>query len=61
MKTFFTTLVLTLAFNLSFGQYWQQEVDYTMEVSLEAKTARYTGFQKLVYTNNSPEKLNKVF
>jgi hypothetical protein len=36
-------------------------VDYTMEVTLDTETALYNGTQKLVYTNNSPETLNKVF
>ena len=37
--------------------YWQQHVDYTMEV----ETYQYTGSQQLVYTNNSPDTLNRVF
>lgn len=41
--------------------YWQQHVDYTMEVDMDVKTYRYTGTQKLVYTNNSPDELNRVF
>lgn len=32
-----------------------------MEVELDPSTAQYEGVQKLVYTNNSPETLNKVF
>lgn len=44
-----------------FAQYWQQEVDYTMSVHLDTETAVYKGVQKLVYTNNSPETLKKVF
>ncbi|MEM8846082.1 MAG: M1 family metallopeptidase [Bacteroidota bacterium] len=41
--------------------YWQQHVDYTMEVDMDVKTFQYTGTQKLVYTNNSPDILNRVF
>ncbi|MCO5724178.1 M1 family metallopeptidase [Robiginitalea marina] len=41
--------------------YWQQQVDYTMEVSMDVKTFRYQGTQKLVYTNNSPDTLGRVF
>ena len=44
-----------------FAQYWQQEVDYNMSVHLDTETAVYKGVQKLVYTNNSPETLKKVF
>jgi hypothetical protein len=32
-----------------------------MSVSLDAETSRYKGSQKLIYTNNSPETLHKVF
>lgn len=41
--------------------YWQQHVDYRMEVDMDVKTFRYTGTQELVYTNNSPDVLDKVF
>lgn len=43
------------------NSYWQQHVDYTMEVDMDVKTYQYTGTQKLVYTNNSPEELDRVF
>lgn len=41
--------------------YWQQHVDYKMDVSMDVKTYRYKGKQVLVYTNNSPDTLRKVF
>ncbi|MEO2050365.1 MAG: M1 family metallopeptidase [Allomuricauda sp.] len=41
--------------------YWQQHVDYTMAVDMDVKTYQYTGTQKLVYTNNSPDELDRVF
>lgn len=41
--------------------YWQQHVDYTMDIDVDVKTFQYKGTQKLVYTNNSPDALNKVF
>ncbi len=41
--------------------YWQQKVDYTMDIDMDVKTYQYEGKQKLVYTNNSPDELNKVF
>ena len=43
------------------SQYWQQSVDYTISVSLDEKTSNYSGKQKLIYKNNSPETLHKVF
>ena len=60
MKHFFLSLLLAASF-LSNAQYWQQAVDYTMEVSLDTETANYSGTQTLIYTNNSPETLHKVF
>lgn len=41
--------------------YWQQRVDYTMDIDVDVKNYQYKGKQKLVYTNNSPDVLNKVF
>lgn len=61
MKHFVLPLLLFTAFFQSNAQYWQQAADYTMEVSLDTETANYSGVQTLVYTNNSPETLHKVF
>ena len=41
--------------------YWQQHVDYTMEINMNVENFQYTGNQKLVYTNNSPDTLKKVY
>ncbi|MFC4722821.1 M1 family metallopeptidase [Geojedonia litorea] len=41
--------------------YWQQHVDYTMEIDMDVNTYQYSGTQKLVYTNNSPDTLYRVF
>ncbi|NNM19639.1 MAG: M1 family peptidase, partial [Croceitalea sp.] len=41
--------------------YWQQHVDYTMEVNMNVENYQYDGTQKLVYTNNSPDTLNRVY
>ena len=40
---------------------WQQHVKYNMNVDVDVNTNRFTGIQKLEYTNNSPDKLNRVF
>lgn len=60
MKQLVLTLIGFLSTSIS-AQYWQQEVDYTMTVRLDTETAIYTGTQKLIYTNNSPETLKKIF
>ena len=41
--------------------YWQQEVDYEMDINVDAENHQFTGTQKLTYTNNSPDTLNRVF
>ena len=42
-------------------EYWQQHVDYTMDVKMDVNTFNYGGSQKLIYTNNAPEDLERVF
>ncbi|MFB0903876.1 MAG: M1 family metallopeptidase [Nonlabens sp.] len=41
--------------------YWQQHVNYDMDVDMDVDRYQYTGQQKLVYTNNSPETLDRVY
>ena len=41
--------------------YWQQEANYKMNVDMNVQNFQYTGDQELVYTNNSPDTLNRVF
>jgi len=41
--------------------YWQQHVDYKMEVDMNVENFQYTGTQELEYTNNSPDTLARVF
>ncbi|MEH0154955.1 M1 family metallopeptidase [Limibacter armeniacum] len=61
-KTFFT-LVSLLIVSVAFAQpdRWQQRADYTMEVDMDVNTHRFTGKQEIVYTNNSPDTLSRVF
>ncbi|NBC25943.1 MAG: M1 family peptidase [Bacteroidetes bacterium] len=62
--------LLTLLFLLSIHDgslaqpgpgYWQQAVDYQMEIDMNVETNRYQGHQVLTYTNNSPDTLHRVF
>lgn len=41
--------------------YWQQEVEYVMDIDFNVETNRYQGHQKLTYHNNSPDELDRVF
>ena len=66
MKNLFTTLFV-LIIGYSFAQnnpnsgYWQQHVDYKMNVNMDVKKYQYKGNQELVYTNNSLDTLRKVY
>jgi hypothetical protein len=54
--------LLVFSFQLSaFAQYWQQKVDYTIEVSLNDKFHTLDGFEKIIYTNNSPDTLKYIW
>ena len=55
---------LFFGFSKTFAQnatYWQQHVDYKMVVTMDVKTYQYKGKQELIYTNNSPDTLRRVF
>jgi hypothetical protein len=41
--------------------YWQQEVNYTIEVSLNDKDHTLNGFEKIEYINNSPDTLKFIW
>ena len=58
-------LILLLC-SFSFAQspyagYWQQEIDYVMDIRMDVETFRYSGTQQLTYTNHSPDTLSQVF
>src|SRR5580765_2888271 len=61
-STLISSLVLLVT---SFAQaqsgYWQQRVEYTMNVKMNVTTHQFEGDQKLVYYNNSPDTLFKVY
>ncbi|NBU80068.1 MAG: M1 family peptidase [Flavobacteriaceae bacterium] len=64
MNNKFLFLFILLSINSSFAQskgYWQQKVDYTMEVSMDVNNYQYKGKQKLIYTNNSSDTLRSVY
>ncbi len=55
------TFLASSFFMYSQNAYWQQQADYTMFIDVNAREYTYKGTQKIVYTNNSPDSLNKVF
>lgn len=63
---FIKKVIFTLLFGCyaSFGQaqnYWQQRVEYTMDIDFNVENHQFTGVQTLKYFNNSPDTLDKVF
>ena len=63
LKVLFTTAV-TLVFGFSaWCQYpgWQQKADYTMDINVDVEKHQYTGSMSIMYTNNSPDDLDKIF
>ena len=55
-------LFLLLFVQFSFSQnYWQQHVDYKMDINMDVSDFTFNGKQDLVYTNNSPDTINKVY
>ncbi|NTS40925.1 M1 family metallopeptidase [Flavisolibacter sp. BT320] len=56
---FFLANILLL--NANAQSYWQQRVDYTIDVSLNDKEKTLDGFERLVYTNNSPDTLRFIW
>ncbi len=41
--------------------YWQQKVDYDIDVSLDEETHQVTGSEKILYHNNSPDTLTYLW
>ena len=63
MKKIFCVCFFAVCSLLVFAQpdRWQQRVKYLMDVKMDISTNRFTGKQKLEYTNNSTDTLYKVF
>lgn len=54
--------LFTLSASFSFGQtYWQQEVNYKIDVTLNDKDHTLTATEEFEYINNSPDILNKIY
>ena len=45
----------------AFSQYWQQQTNYTIDVSLNDKEHTLDGFEKIEYINNSPDTLKFIW
>ena len=55
-------LFVLLAFHVSFSQnYWQQHVEYEMDINVDVSDFTYDGDQSIIYTNNSNDTISKVY
>jgi len=62
VKKIFVSLLIAHCTCLgAISQYWQQEVDYTINVSLNDADNSLKGFLKLEYLNNSPDTLRFIW
>ncbi|HTE11484.1 MAG TPA: M1 family metallopeptidase [Chitinophagaceae bacterium] len=60
-KSFFSLIAaLSISF-AAFPQYWQQQVNYTIDVTLNDKEHSLDGFEKIIYTNNSPDTIDFIW
>ena len=60
MKLFFY-LFFSLPYVLLSQSNWQQNADYEMNVDIDVESYRFNGSQEILYTNNSPDTISKVY
>ena len=60
-KSLFYIFLLIVTHMAAQHNSWQQRADYEMELDVDVNTFRFSGTQKLTYTNNSPDTLGRVF
>lgn len=63
MKNYAVLFVALMATGFAHAQYgyWQQRVKYEMNVMLDVQTNIVKGTQKIEYTNNAPDTLDRVY
>ena len=64
LRSLFTLFLSVLFISPAFAQYsdyWQQRVEYEMDIEVDAENHQLSGTQTLTYYNNSPDTLRRVF
>lgn len=62
MRKFIFLILLSFGTILkAYSQYWQQQVNYTIDISLNDKEHALDGFEKIEYINNSPDTLKFIW
>ena len=54
-------LFFSLPYVLLSQSNWQQNADYEMNVDIDVESYRFNGSQEILYTNNSPDTISKVY
>jgi Peptidase family M1 domain len=61
VKSFLTVLLACGFSSIVHAQYWQQQVNYVIDVSLNDTSHSLNGFEKIEYINNSPDTLRFIW
>jgi hypothetical protein len=63
-KQFIILFILGINFTLNSNaqpERWQQHIKYNIDVKMDVTTNKINGVEKIEYTNNSPDTLNKIY
>lgn len=61
MRNIFLLAIIFCFQQAGFSQYWQQQVNYLIDVTLDDSHHTLDGFEKITYTNNSPDTLKYIW
>ena len=61
MKKLFLTILILISINISAQDYFQQEVNYIIDVTLDDENHTLSGAEYIDYKNNSPEDLDFIW
>src|SRR5690606_30179490 len=61
MKKISWLLMILICVPLSSQNYWQQSVDYKMEIQMKVDKYQYDGKMDVTYFNNSKDTLHKIY
>ena len=54
-------ILFFLSINLIGSSYWQQKIKYKINISFDVTSNQFFGTEEIIYYNNSPDTLNKIF
>jgi Peptidase family M1 domain len=60
-RTLILLFIITSIIHAQENTYFQQDVDYTINITIDVEAYTYKGSEQLIYTNNSPDVLNFIW